>query len=111
METNSLYSGTISVRVQAEDRLIALCTRYIPDYDPQRLKLVAFRVFAGLEFIVTVYAQDRGYATSIHPGKVMVRKFKLEHISPGELLACIGTFNASLFLESYGDFDMEVINK
>lgn len=111
MESNSFYSGKISVSLWAEERLLDLCIRHIPGYDPQRLRIVAFRVFAGREFILTVYAQDRTYDTSIHPGKVMVRKFKLENIAPGEVLACIGEFNTTLFLESYGDFDMEVINK
>lgn len=111
MEHNVLFSGKISVSLYMEECLISLCTRHIPDYDPQRLRVVAFRLFSGKEFILTVYAQDCTYDTSIHPGKVMVRKFKLEHLSPIEVLSCIADFNATLFLESYGDFEMEVINK
>jgi hypothetical protein len=111
MDENKLYSGRISVSMATEAKLINLCTRHIPGYEPERLKIVAVRVFSGQEFIVTVYAQDRSYETTVHPGKVMVRKFKLTTLSPMELLTCIGEFNTTLFLESYGDFDMEVINK
>jgi hypothetical protein len=111
MEENKLYSGKISVSLAAESMLIDLCIRHIPGYDPDRLKVVAFRIFSGQEFIVTVYAQDKEFQPTIHPGKVMVRKFKLTHVSPADLLACLGEFNTTLFAESYGDFDMEVINK
>lgn len=111
MQNTPAYSGKLSLHVTNDEHLLDLCVRHIPGYDTRRLKIVAFRVFAEKEFVLTVYAQDRDYNSSIHPGKVMVRKFKLSKVPPAEVLACIAGFNATVFLDSYGDFDMEVINK
>jgi hypothetical protein len=103
--------GKLTLDVFEHMDLAALCVKHVPAFDRERYDIVALRVFAGQEFIVTVYAADKLNQNSTHPGKLMVKKFKIESILPMEFLSYIKSYNFTLANESYQFEDMEVINK
>jgi hypothetical protein len=111
------FTGKISLTFISAQKLQEFCTTHIPGFDPARLQVSAIRLFAGSEFILTLYAVDK--QLSAQHGKKMVKKFKLEHLAPSVLVEYISGFNftvsdGSLDLDHDGlpDKDsMEVINK
>lgn len=99
--------GKIAMTCTTE-QLKELCTKHIPGFDDNRYRIVAVRVFAGTEFIVTVYANDLKHSENT---KLQVRKFKIESLSHAEFYQFVYGYNYTVF---YGSIDpglMEVENK
>ena len=104
-------TGKIAVKFRSEP-LNALCKKYIPSFDDVRFEIVAVRLFAAKEFIVTVYAADKlSNITSLPDGKQPVKKFKLENVNPADLPAIVEAFNFTLCNENYNLEEMGITNK
>jgi hypothetical protein len=103
--------GRIAVEV-SNDKLTELCARHIPGFSAERYRVVAIRLFAAGEVMMTIFAEDRmNRSTSLHQGKIPVKKFKKQLTTASELYEF---FNAYNFTISDGDYqleEMEVTNK
>ncbi|MES2515838.1 MAG: hypothetical protein V4580_16915 [Bacteroidota bacterium] len=91
----------------SEHKLSDLCLRHIPGFEPERFNIIAVRVFAGKEFIVTVFAQDNLNHDDLHH----VRKFKIETLSHKEFYNYVDSYNFTLVDESVHIDGMAVLNK
>ena len=111
METSGNLSGQISLSFSLHLNIVDFFIKHIPGYDSQRFNIVAIRVFSGEEFVVTLYAEDKQHVTSIHPGKLMVKKFKIVGISHEEFFMFTEGYNFTVFNKEYDVTQMEVINK
>ena len=106
------FGGKIAVKFYANSGIETFCAKHILPYDPKRFHIVAIRVFAAKEFIVTVYLDDKlRNLSTIHPGKILVKKFKIENVSAVEFFDLIESFNFTLSNDHYDLDNMEVINK
>jgi hypothetical protein len=106
------YGGKISAKFHANSGIETFCAKHILHYDSKRFHIVAVRVFAAKEFIVTVYLDDKlKEISTIHPGKILVKKFKIENITATEFFDLIEAFNFTLSNDHYDLDNMEVINK
>ena len=103
--------GQISVDFSDQQALNDLCQKHIPGYYADRFEIIAIRVFATSHFIMTVFAEDKLNHSTIHPNKLMVKKFKIENVPAGELLKVVDKFNFTVFNKPYTDDEIEVINK
>ena len=101
------FKGSISASLSAH-QLIDLCLRHIPGFDENRYRIVAIRVFAGTEFIVTVYANDLRHSENT---KLQVRKFKIETLSHTEFYNYVYGYNFTVFDGAIDPGLMEVENK
>jgi hypothetical protein len=109
--SNMDMAGKISVKLDHQ-KLMRTLTRLIPGFDPARLEIIAIRVFAAKEFIVTVYAADKeNHRSILHEGKKAVKKFKLQNATLAEFYECSEAFNFTLGDEHHDLDEMEIINK
>ena len=103
--------GKIAVEMDPGD-LRELCMQHIPEFSPARYDIVAIRLFAAKENMLTIYVHDKLHQSETLPeGKYPVRKFKKEVQDPMALFHFIKAFN---FTIGDGDHDiegMEVINR
>ncbi|HEX2683838.1 MAG TPA: hypothetical protein VHL77_07890 [Ferruginibacter sp.] len=106
-------TGEISVSFEQDQNLEDLCAKYINDYNRERFEPVALRIFIGKEITVTLYAADkmREGDSSIEPGRIPVKKFKVPGIPLHELFRYIGTFNCTLTTNTHPLESMQVMNK
>jgi hypothetical protein len=106
-------SGGIHVTLRDGLSLDDFCMQNIPEYNRDRFEAVALRLFAGKEVIATVYALDkqRQEGSNYDPGKLPVKKMKLENVSVSKLFDWFSEFNFTLSAGNYDLADMEVINK
>ena len=106
------FGGKIVVKFYANSGIETFCAKHILHYEPERFKIIAVRVFAAKEFVVTIYLEDKlKQLSTIHPGKILVKKFKIENISLSEFFDLIEDFNFTLSSEHYDLDNMEVLNK
>ncbi|MDP1803067.1 MAG: hypothetical protein Q8L81_17025 [Bacteroidota bacterium] len=106
------YGGKISAKFYANSGIETFCAKHILHYDPKRFYIVAIRVFAAKEFIITIYMEDKlKDLSTIHPGKILVKKFKIENVTPEEFFDLVEAFNFTLSNDNYDLDNMEVINK
>jgi hypothetical protein len=103
--------GKLTVKLRSQVNMNDFCAKRIPGYDPERFDVVAVRVFAGAEFIVTIYAADKLSEKNVKVDKFPVKKFKLENLSFSELFNMVEAFNFTIGNKEYNLEDMEVINK
>jgi len=106
MNTNDLH-GKISARF-SEKQIQDLCRNHIPGFDATQFSVIAIRVFAGTEFIVTVYAKDK---LNEQKGKLPVKKFKIETLSHKEFYNYVEVYNYTVFEEGVSADELEVTNK
>jgi hypothetical protein len=106
MSTHEL-KGKITMTFTTE-QLTELCTKHIPGFDGNRYRIIAVRVFAGTEFIVTVYANDLKQSENT---KLQVRKFKIESLSHVEFYNFVSGYNFTVFDKAIDPELMEVENK
>lgn len=104
------FSGKITLELQPGKSLDAICEKFITNYEVSRFEAVAVRVFAGKEFIVTIYAQDKLSQKDLN-GSLPVKKFKLENLNPYQLQEFLASFNFTVSNPKYNFDEMEVINK
>ena len=99
------------MRVNEAQKLEALCVKHIPGYDSKRFAVVALRVFASKEFIVTIYAADKTSNKTVRELRYPVKKFKVQTLSMQELFELVGAFNFTLSVDNYDVEDMDVTNR
>ena len=106
-------SGGLHVTLRDGLTLDDFCMQNIPGYNSDRFEAVALRMFAGKEIIATVYVLDkhRQEGSNYDPGKLPVKKIKLENITIANLFEWFSDFNFTLSSGNYDLEDIEVINK
>ena len=106
-------SGNIAVKFANGQTLDDFCVQHIADYNRDRFEAIALRIFLGNETVLTVYAVDkkRQEGSTFNPGKIPVKKFKINTLSVTELFSYFESFNCTLSTGNYQIEDMEVINK
>jgi hypothetical protein len=104
------WEGKITVKVHNENDVESFCKRFIPGFDPGRYKVLAVRVFAAGEFIVTVYAIDK-LREDAGSDDLKVRKFKLENVTMQNLFNLVEAFNFTVSDPRYALDHMKVLNK
>ena len=110
MNERELYG---SMAVQSSGALLTeLCAKHFPTFDPERFAVVAIRLFAGKETVLTVYAEDRQSGRSdLSENKFPVKKFKKELAGAGELFEFFTAFNFTVTDKRYNLEEIEVINR
>lgn len=108
--TSELH-GKITVQMDPEKNIEQLCVKHIPGYDTGRFEVVAVRVFASREFVVTIYAADKISQKTVRELRYPVKKFKVQTLSMAELFEFVTAFNFTVHTEHYDIDDMDVINK
>ena len=103
--------GKISVKMK-EPQITALLVKYVSGFEQERFEIVAVRLFSAQELVLTVYAHDKlNQSSTLHQGRIPVKKFKIGVNSALELLELAEAFNFTVCSEEYRLEDMEVINK
>jgi len=106
--------GEISLSLAEGQSLSELFSKYIHDYNPDRMEAYAFRVLMGKENVLTLYAVD-GYKqenTSLEDlEKIPVKKYKIPDVPIQELLNFFGEINFTVSTKNYPIESMEVVNK
>ena len=106
--------GEISLSLTEGQSLNELFSKYIHDYNPDRMEAYAFRVLMGKENVLTLYAVD-GYKqenTSLEDReKIPVKKYKIPDVPIQELLNFFGEINFTVSTKNYPIESMEVVNK
>ncbi len=108
---NKDLKGKIAVKLSDQMDLEDLCVEHIPGYDRERFEIVAVRVFASKEFIVTIYAADKHSQKSVKELRYPVKKFKIQTLSMSALFNFVEAFNFTVSDDDYYLEDMEVTNK
>src|SRR5688572_19302761 len=108
---NKDLRGKIAVKLFDNMDLEDLCAAHIPGYDRGRFEVVAVRVFASKEFIVTIYAEDKLSQKTVKELRYPVKKFKIQTLSMAELFNFVEAFNFTVSDDDYYLEDMEVTNK
>ena len=88
-----------------------LCIKHIPGYEKERFDIVAVRVFASKEFIVTIYAADKQSNKTVKEMRYPVKKFKVQSLSMAELFDFVEAFSFTVSDDNFYLEDMEVTNK
>ena len=106
-------TGEISMTLKKGFVLDDIFIKYIHDYNRDRFEAIAVRIFSGKENIVTLYAIDkvRQEDSTVPPGKIPVKKFKIVDIPLRELIPHLESFNFTLGTNNYPIEAMEVMNK
>jgi hypothetical protein len=108
---NADLRGKMSVKLDTSKDLEDLCEAHIPGYDKKRFQIVAVRVFAAGEFIVTIYAEDKQSNKSVRELRFPVKKFKIQTLSMAELFQYVEAFNFTVSDDDYYLEDMDVTNR
>lgn len=105
--------GAMSIKFKENSSFNDYCRTHIGNFNPDRYEIVAVRLFYKTEPILTFYALDksRQEGTSFTPGKIPVKKFKLQLSSISDILPFIEEMNLTLTTGNYPLADLEVINK
>ncbi|WP_255154495.1 hypothetical protein [Ferruginibacter sp. HRS2-29] len=110
---NGDLTGEISVTFKEGETLNELFSRYIHDFNADRLEAYAVRLLIGKETILTLYAADlrRQENTTVITEKIPVKKFKIPDVSLSELVSLFGEINLTLTNNNFPINEMQVINK
>lgn len=110
---NEDLNGQLSVKLKNGKTIQQFCTEHIPEYNPDRLEVLAIRFYYGLENYVTLYAIDkqRQEGSNFTENKIPVKKIKLNGNFLQELLPFIDEYNFTLSTGNYPIEHMEIINK
>lgn len=105
--------GRMSVKFKAGSSFNEYCSQHIPNYNPDRLEVLAVRVYYGKETAITIFAidKDRQEGTTLNVDKLPIKKFKLEGNFAKDILPMIEECNFTLTTGNYPLADMEIINK
>jgi len=103
--------GAMSVKFKAGKNFQDYCTTHLPDYDAERLEVMAVRFYYGKETEVTLYAMDKDRLATAPEGEVPVKKFKLTVDFLKDILPLIAECNFTLTTGHYPLESMRVINK
>src|SRR5690242_10028846 len=93
--THEDLTGEFSVKLANGQTIDDFCARYIPEYNKDRLEALAIRLYVGGETTITVYAVDktRQENSSVHAGKIPVKKFKITSLRLSDLSNYCEGFN------------------
>ncbi len=110
---NGDINGAIAVTLANEQTLDDFCVQHVAEYNRNRFKAFAIRIYIGKENVVTIYAADKTKQGNADGGseKVAVKKFKLSAISLSDILSFIAAFNCTLTTGEFSLEKMEIINK
>jgi hypothetical protein len=102
--------GAMSIRFTPGSSFNDYCRSHIPNYDAERLQVLAIRFYYGRETIVTLYAMDKD---QLHDddGEIPVKKFKLTVNFLKDVFPHIEECNFTLTTGHYALENMRVINK
>lgn len=102
--------GAMSIRFTPDSSFNDYCRSHIPNYDADRLQVLAIRFYYGSETIVTLYAMDKD---QLHDsdGEIPVKKFKLTVNFLKDIFPHIQECNFTLTTGHYALDNMRVINK
>jgi len=105
--------GVISFNLLPGKTIDEFCEQHFENYNRDQFEAVALRVYAGKEFIVTLYALDkvRQEGTTYDPNKLPVKKFKSFNLTFQDMLPYIAEFNFTISPGNYPLDDIEVMNK
>lgn len=101
------FKGKIATTL-TQEHLNELCARHIPAFDTNRFRIIGIRVFAGAEFIVTVYANDLKHSENT---KLQVKKFKIETLSHVEFYNYVYGYNFTVIDQTIDLKLMQIENK
>jgi hypothetical protein len=113
-KAHSDLTGSAAIKFANGITLDDFCAAHFANYNTERYKAIAVRLFEGNETVVTVYAIDKMHQydnDNYDAGKVPVKKFKLNFLSVTDLFRYCDSFNCTLTLEDYPIEEMDVINK
>ena len=106
--------GEISLSLAEGQSLNELFTKYIHDYNPDRMEAYAFRLLMGKENVLTLYAVD-GYKQENTADedleKIPVKKYKIPGVPVAELLNYFSEINFTVSTNNYPIESMQVVNK
>ena len=111
---NGDLNGEISFKLKDEQSLNELFTRYVPDFNPDRLEPYAFRMLLGKENVLTLFAVDsfkQDNSTILDNDKIPVKKYKISSIPLQEILAFFEELNFTVTTNNYPVESLLVINK
>ena len=113
IQTREEMKGIISASLANSLTLDDYCAEHIADYNRDRFEAFAIRVFTGNETIITIYALDklRQEDSTLHEGRLPVKKFKFTELSLSSILTYFSSFNCTLSNGNYDINDMEIMNK
>ena len=100
--------GFISVKFSDNRTFAEFCTKFIPNFEPERFEPLAIRFFFGKEAVVTIYAVDKSKNDN---ERLPVKKFKLPAMPLNEVAAYVAECNFTLTTGKYPLEEMEVQNK
>jgi len=113
---HSDLTGTAAIKFVNGITLDDFCFEHFANYNKDRYRAVAVRLFEGSETVITVYAIDKMHQyensdNKFDAGKMPVKKFKLNFLSVTDLFRYCDSFNFTLTVDGYPVEEMDVINK
>lgn len=102
--------GPMNIRFKAGITFQQYCAMHIVGFDPDKLEILAVRLFYGDEITVTVYAAEKQRQDS-PDGTIPVRKFKLQVDFLKDIMAFVETCNFTLSTGHYPLDQMRIVNK
>ncbi len=111
---NGDLNGEISLTLNEGQSLNELFSKYIHDFNADRLEPYAFRILIGKENVLTLFAVDnykQENSTIFDAGKIPVKKYKVPGVSLNNLLDFFGELNFTVSTNNYPIESLQVINK
>lgn len=103
--------GPVSVKFTPGASFEDYCAGSVPEFDRERLEILAIRIYYGKEISVVLYAIDKDRHTDADPNELPVRKIKVMPSFLSNLLPYIAELNVTLTTGLYPLDRMKIINK
>ncbi len=103
--------GPLSVKLTPGTSFEDYCAASLPEFDRERLEILAMRVYYGKEISVVLYAIDKDRNEQSEPEELPVKKIKAGPAFIQNLLPYIAEMNVTLTTGLYPLERMKVINK
>ena len=111
---NGDLTGEISLTLKDGKTLNDFFSKYLHDYNPDRMEPYAVRFIFGKENVLTLFAVDnfkQENSTILDADKIPVKKYKIPGVSFSDILDCFGEFNFTVSTNNYSLESLQVINK
>jgi TATA-box binding protein (TBP) (component of TFIID and TFIIIB) len=110
--THSDLVGTAAIKFANGITLDDFCAEHFANYNKERYKAVAIRLFEGNETVVTVYAVDKmhQFGDNGDAGKIPAKKFKIDFLKVQDIFRYCETFNCTLTVDDFPVEELDVIN-
>jgi len=111
--TREELEGVIALKLLPGKSLDEFCEQHFDNYNRDQFEAIVFRVYAGAELIVTLYALDkvRQEGNTFDKNKLPVKKFKSTTIKFTDMLPFLEDFNFTVSPGNYPLEDIEVMNR